>query len=87
MLRKPLFFVALAFLIYLFWGTVTLRNFITADEHFWLPNYGSERIQAYWKAVGAQKWEDTRINDKPGVTLPIFQASHFLSRRTLSRAT
>jgi hypothetical protein len=72
MYKKPFFFVCLAFLVYLGWGISTLTNFITADEHFWLPNYGSDRIQAYWQAVGEHDWEDTRINDKPGITLAYF---------------
>lgn len=71
-LRKPPFFVFLAFVFYLVWGISTLQNFITADEHFWLPNYGSERIQAFWHAVSEGEWENTRVNDKPGVTLAYF---------------
>jgi len=46
-----------------------LTKFISADEHFWLPNSGSERIQNYWEAIAERKWKDTRINDKPGITL------------------
>ncbi len=69
MLKKPIFFVFLAFLTYLSFGLSTLSNFVTADEHFWLPNYGTERIQDYWEAVADRDWEDTRINDKPGITL------------------
>lgn len=65
----PALVLATALLVYLWTGITTLTDFITADEHFWLPNYGSERIQEYWRAVAEGDWEDTRINDKPGVTL------------------
>lgn len=72
MYKKPIFFVMLAFALYLSLGLATLSRFITADEHFWLPNYNTERIQAYWQAVKERDWEKTRINDKPGVTLAYF---------------
>ena len=55
--------------IYFIFGFYHLADFISADEHFWLPNSGSERIQDYWKAIVERKWENTRINDKPGITL------------------
>jgi hypothetical protein len=65
-------FLLLALGIYFFLGLSTLSNFITADEHFWLPNQGADRIREYWGAVAERDWEDTRINDKPGVTLAYF---------------
>lgn len=46
-----------------------MPDFITADEHFWLPNQGADRIRGYWEAVQEGDWKGTRINDKPGVTL------------------
>jgi hypothetical protein len=55
--------------VYLLLGLSSLSDFITADEHFWLPNQGADRIREYWEAVRNGDWEDTRINDKPGVTL------------------
>jgi len=65
--QRPFYLIALG--IYFFLGLSTLPNFITADEHFWLPNQGADRIREYWRAVAERDWEDTRINDKPGVTL------------------
>jgi len=55
--------------IYFIFAFNHLTKFISADEHFWLPNSGAERIQNYWKAIAKQDWKDTRINDKPGITL------------------
>lgn len=68
-LSKPAFLVAIALIIYFSLGLSTISTFITADEHFWLPNYGTERIQDYWRAIAKRDWVDTRINDKPGITL------------------
>ncbi|MFA6383031.1 MAG: glycosyltransferase family 39 protein [Parcubacteria group bacterium] len=58
-----------ALLIYFIFGFHHLSNFISADEHFWLPNSGTERIEDYWTAIKKGDWKDTRINDKPGITL------------------
>jgi hypothetical protein len=64
---KSLLFVSLA--VFFIFGFNHLANFISADEHFWLPNSGSERIADYWEAIGKGDWKDTRVNDKPGITL------------------
>lgn len=63
------FFLSIALAIYFIFGFYHLSDFISADEHFWLPNSGTERIKDYWTAVEKGKWKDTRINDKPGITL------------------
>jgi 4-amino-4-deoxy-L-arabinose transferase-like glycosyltransferase len=64
--------------VYFFFGFQHLTKFETADEHYWLysnnvqNNYWQQnngRIQQYWSAIATQKWEKTRINDKPGITL------------------
>jgi 4-amino-4-deoxy-L-arabinose transferase-like glycosyltransferase len=55
--------------VYFIFGFYHLTNFISADEHFWLPNSGAERIEEYWKAIREGNWKNTRINDKPGITL------------------
>lgn len=60
---------ALVLCAYFAFGFHHLADFISADEHFWLPNSGSERIKDYWKAIEKGDWEKTRINDKPGITL------------------
>ncbi|HBP00680.1 MAG: hypothetical protein UY41_C0031G0019 [Candidatus Moranbacteria bacterium GW2011_GWE1_49_15] len=56
-------------IVYFVFGFIHLTKFISADEHFWLPNSGTERIQDYWNAIAEGKWKNTRINDKPGITL------------------
>lgn len=61
--------LGLAILIFFIFGFNHLTNFISADEHFWLPNSGTERIADYWEAIEKGKWKDTQINDKPGITL------------------
>jgi hypothetical protein len=66
-LKKIIF--SLIVVIYFSFGFYHLADFISADEHFWLPNSGSERIEQYWSAIKNGKWENTRINDKPGITL------------------
>ena len=71
--KKPGFqtkaLLTLALLIYFIFGFYHLSDFITADEHFWLPNSGFERIADYWNAMKKGEWSKTRINDKPGITL------------------
>lgn len=67
--RFPLFTLGSVGVLVLSFSLATIKNYITADEHFWLPNYGTERVQDYWRAVEKGDWEDTQINDKPGVTL------------------
>jgi 4-amino-4-deoxy-L-arabinose transferase-like glycosyltransferase len=63
-------FLAIAFFVYLSFGLYHLTKFETADERYWMyedPENG--RINAYWEAIGKAKWNDTYINDKPGVSL------------------
>lgn len=65
-----IFFLAVAFFVYLFFGLYHLTKFETADERYWMyedPENG--RIQSYWKAIGNAKWNDTFVNDKPGISL------------------
>jgi len=68
-ISKPKYLLFIALAIFFMFGFHHLSDFISADEHFWLPNSGQERIQDYWKAIGKQDWKATRINDKPGITL------------------
>lgn len=63
------FLLCIAVVIFFIFGFYHLPNFISADEHFWLPGSGAERIEDYWKAIADRDWVDTRINDKPGITL------------------
>lgn len=70
-LKKPTTFVLLGLVLYFCFGLINITEYHTADEHFWLPNYGSERVQEYWRAITEGDWKDTRINDKPGVSTAI----------------
>ena len=70
-LAKPFLFLLLGLVAYFSFGLSQITKYSTADEHFWLPNYGSERVQAYWRAIAEGDWEDTRINDKPGVSIAL----------------
>jgi 4-amino-4-deoxy-L-arabinose transferase-like glycosyltransferase len=63
------YLLGISLVIYFIFAFNHLTKFISADEHFWLPNSGAERIQNYWEAIAKRKWKDTRINDKPGITL------------------
>jgi 4-amino-4-deoxy-L-arabinose transferase-like glycosyltransferase len=55
--------------VFFVFGFNHLSKFISADEHFWIPGSGAERIEKYWVAIKNADWADTRINDKPGITL------------------
>lgn len=65
----PKFFLVLALVVYFCFGFYHLRDFIAADEHYWLHNVESDRIHRYWSAVFDGDWKETRVNDKPGITL------------------
>lgn len=63
-------FLAITLVIYFSFGLFHLTKFETADERYWMyedPRNG--RIRAYWDAFLNEKWRDTYINDKPGVSL------------------
>jgi len=55
--------------VYLFFGFTHLTKFVSFDEHYWLYNSDNDRIHQYWNAISRGDWKDTRINDKPGITL------------------
>ncbi|NCU41289.1 MAG: phospholipid carrier-dependent glycosyltransferase [Candidatus Moranbacteria bacterium] len=55
-------------ILYIFIGIPHLGKFQTADEDLWFANPTEGRIHEYWRALKYGSWEDTRINDKPGVT-------------------
>ena len=48
-------------------GLFHIAQFETTDEHLW--KY--DRIPQYWQALTSAEWEDTYINDKPGVTVAL----------------
>lgn len=66
-----LFLFLLPLGIYFFFALQHLTQFETADEHLWISNPYTGRIQQYWNAIEQKDWAKTRINDKPGVTLAL----------------
>lgn len=66
---NPRVFLFVALVVYFIFGVHHLNKFISADEHFWLFNSEDDRIHVYWQAIADRDWKDTRINDKPGITL------------------
>lgn len=65
----PRILLGIALFFYFAFGLYNIKNYITFDEHFWLYNTESDRIHQYWQAIADRDWKDTRINDKPGITL------------------
>lgn len=59
------------FFFYFWFGFQHLAQFETADEHLWISDIYTGRIQQYWNAIYQKNWPATRINDKPGVTLAL----------------
>jgi len=68
-LSKPRTWLWISIAVFFAVSIPNLTNYTTADEHFWLPNLGEERVLDYWRELLKGDWEDTQINDKPGVTL------------------
>ncbi|MGK2848841.1 MAG: phospholipid carrier-dependent glycosyltransferase [Minisyncoccota bacterium] len=54
-------------IVFFFLGFFHLGKFETTDEHLWKYS----RIEQYWSAIKTQEWEQTYINDKPGVTVAL----------------
>lgn len=69
--RSPFYFAIIGVFLFLSFGLFHLAKFETTDEHFW--KY--ERVTKYFKGIseGIQSsvWKNTRINDKPGVTVAL----------------
>ncbi len=61
--------LAVVLVVYFAFGFHHLVEFVSFDEHYWLYSVDSDRIHAYWNAIAEHDWKDTRINDKPGITL------------------
>ena len=68
-LSQPRAWVWIAIVIFFAITIPNSTDYTTADEHFWLPNLGEERVLDYWRELLKGDFEDTEINDKPGVTL------------------
>ena len=68
--KKNLFAVLILFSVftaYFSFGISNITKFVTTDEQFW--HY--TRIPKYWNALKDGKFKQTRINDKPGVSLAL----------------
>jgi len=86
MLAVILFLVVLT--AYFKFAFYHLDQFDTADEHLWTisdkiqtTDSSTEylgRIQQYWIAAANKDWPDTRINDKPGVSLAYVSGPGYL---------
>jgi hypothetical protein len=68
------FFLFASVLLFFFFGLHHLAKFETTDEHLW--KY--VRIKQYWQAIADKDWEQTYINDKPGVTVALFSGAGLL---------
>jgi hypothetical protein len=62
---------------YFWFGLQHLTQFETADEHLWISDLYTGRIQQYWNAIEQKDWEKTRINDKPGVSLALISGMNY----------
>lgn len=64
----PFFLFAVVLVFFFLFGLSHLGKFQTSDEDLWYADPATGRIHTYWNAVLKGDWEQTRINDKPGVT-------------------
>lgn len=62
-------------------GFFHLAQFETTDEHLWKYT----RIPQYWNALKAADWEQTYINDKPGVTVALISGIGLLTESAPSK--
>ena len=61
--------IILVLVTYFSFGLNHITKFNTADEDLWISNPVTGRIHNYWNALSDRDWKETRINDKPGITL------------------
>lgn len=81
---------------YFWFGFFHLDQFDTADEHLWMiserinqtdsPALLRGRIPQYWIAMANKDWPDTRINDKPGVSLAYVSGLGYLFNKGMPDA-
>ncbi|NTU66680.1 MAG: phospholipid carrier-dependent glycosyltransferase [Candidatus Moranbacteria bacterium] len=69
--KTVIIFLSLAILTYLSFAFYHLSEFETVDEHYWIYDPGTGRVDQYWKAILSGDWKHTYINDKPGVTVAL----------------
>jgi len=69
--KTILFSLLAAFSVYFSFAFYHLSEFETVDEHYWMYDPGTGRVDQYWKAILSGDWKHTYINDKPGVTVAL----------------
>ncbi|MFZ2193676.1 MAG: phospholipid carrier-dependent glycosyltransferase [Candidatus Moraniibacteriota bacterium] len=57
--------IFLVFAINIFFGFPRLTDYSSVDEPYWTY----DRTPDFWNAIREQKWKNTKINDKPGITV------------------
>jgi len=82
-LYQPKYLLVIPLAIFFIFGLYNISNYITADEHFWLFNVDDDRVNQYWNAILEGNWKNTRINDKPGITLAYTSGVALLFQKSL----
>lgn len=65
--KKIIVFLAVSavFAVNIFFGFPRLSKYSSVDEPYWTYN----RTPDFWRAIAEQRWKNTNINDKPGITV------------------
>jgi 4-amino-4-deoxy-L-arabinose transferase-like glycosyltransferase len=69
-MKQRLFIIAILLVITAInfsFGFPRLSRYSSVDEPYWTYN----RTPDFWRAIAQQKWKNTNINDKPGITTAI----------------
>jgi 4-amino-4-deoxy-L-arabinose transferase-like glycosyltransferase len=69
--RSPLYFALLGVFLFFGFGLFHLAKFETTDEHFWKYERITKYFQGISEGIRSSVWKNTRINDKPGVTVAL----------------
>lgn len=70
-LRSPLYFTFVGILLFFGFGLFHLAKFETTDEHFWKYERITKYFQGISEGIHNSVWKNTRINDKPGITVTL----------------
>jgi hypothetical protein len=67
MLKKRLIFLIIIFVLTFnfFLGFSRLSRFSAVDEPYWTY----DRTPKFWQAIKEHRWKNTKVNDKPGITV------------------
>lgn len=66
--------IAVVMLLQIGFGLHSLGKQVLVDEPLWLY----DRIEKYWDNIAIRDWKDTRVNDKPGITVAILSGAALL---------